>query len=116
MFKRAQSSYPMQSPKVAAMKQFIDLHHSQTLSPGIKTKIQPYGNDLGLLNFFIDSRHQVSANQNNQLGIQSFEANASQSPQIAHGIQSPLALLPRRHQSSTLLPVQHTLTSLTTSW
>ena len=66
----------MQSPKVAAMKQFIHRHHGQILSPGVKTQSQPYGNDLGLLNFFMDSLYQVSVNQNN-LAIQSFEANAS---------------------------------------
>ena len=57
-----QTPYPMQSPKLAAMKQFIARHHDRILSPPIKTTIQPYGNDLNFLNAFTASLNQVSAN------------------------------------------------------
>ena len=62
MFKSTQSTYPMQSPKVAAMHQFIQCRHIQTFSPVIKKSIQPYGNDLVLRKFSMDSQNKLVLN------------------------------------------------------
>ena len=36
MFKSSQITYPVQSPKVAAMKQFIQMHQRQPQPPAMK--------------------------------------------------------------------------------
>ena len=62
MFKSTQSAYPIQSPKVAAMQQFIHCRNFQTFSPVIKKSIQPYVNDLDLRNLFKDSQNKLVLN------------------------------------------------------
>ena len=52
----------MQSSKVAAMHQFIQCRHIQTFSPVIKKSIQPYGSDLVLRKFSMDSQNKLVLN------------------------------------------------------
>ena len=114
MFKPTQSTYPMQSPKVAAMQQFIDRHHHhnfQTFSPVVKATIQPYGKDLFLSNYFMDSQNQIVQNSTYPTAVPSFEANLRSAPLSALSIQSSPALLPCRHITGTSLHVDRTLMS-----
>ena len=59
MFKPTQNKYPIQSPKVAAMNEFIRLHSIQTPYPVFKAPIQPHGNDLSSISFALDSQNQL---------------------------------------------------------
>ena len=113
MFTPNQISYPLQSPKVAAMRQFIQMHQYHPKSPEIKSTIQPYGNDLFQLdNLVRQFSDQVSLNWNKPAGT---DFNGSTSG-CTMSIQASPTLFPRRHYTETSLPLQHAPSSPATPW
>ena len=69
MFNTNQGAYPKQSPKVDAMKLFIQRHQSELKSPAIQRTTQSYGNDMRSLNSLVEQLNQVTANWNKQAPI-----------------------------------------------
>ena len=59
MFKPHQQTYPVTLPKVAAMKQFIQMKTLEPLSPQVKTTVQGFGNDLTSMNSLVQQINQV---------------------------------------------------------
>ena len=116
MFKSSQITYPVQSPKVAAMKQFIQMQQRQPQPPAMMLSVQPYGNDLSPLNSLVGQLNQVSTNLINLTENDFFGNHSRRGSVCSPSIPAPTALLPRRHYTDTSLPLQNAHASPATPW